>query len=151
MFAKRQTLCALAIVLISGTFVACRTMPGKKADRQLAEESAEAPPPSPPSSSVYALPVGVVEMVEGEAGFILVRSSRGLQIEPGTVLTIHGNSGQPAASAVVSPARKGAFITADISSGTPVKGQQVTMAYDPSARTTAPPLDQGSNAIQVLE
>ena len=84
---------------------------------------------------------------------MLIRSSRTFQIEPETVLMIRGSQGEPLATVKVSPARKGAFLTADIVEGAPKVGQAVTMDYTavrsqqaPSAPVAPPPSD-----IQVLE
>lgn len=101
-------------------------------DPSAADPAAEAALPANP-----VLPIGVVQHVDEVARFILIRSSRGFQIEPGTLLTVHGNHSEPTATVKVSPARKGAFLTADLVEGTPKPGQTVTMAYVP-AGTPAP-------------
>ncbi len=85
---------------------------------------------------------------------MLIRSSRGLQLEPGTVLSLHGSHGETTARVEVSPARKGPFLTADFIDGLPAKGQQVTMIYQrPSPGTSVDPFAPVSapDAVQVLE
>ncbi len=99
------------------------------------------------------LPVGTVELVDEAGEFVLVRSRRGLQLEPGSHLTIHGDQGETVATVSVSPARKGPFLTADIVSGSPKKGQRATAPY--SAGASPPPPFPGPadtpDAIQILE
>lgn len=140
------------MVLLAG-LGGCRTTPGKKGGEATEEGSATAQdsPPSPPMT----LPVGLVHHVDETARFVLIRSSRGLQLDSGTVLTIHGNQGQLAARVEVSPARKGAFLAADFLDGLPEKGQQVTMEYQgptpgnsPAAAALGP---EDADAVQVLE
>lgn len=110
--------------------------------------------PSPALSS-GKLPIGVIELVDGGGGFVLIKSSRMVSIEPDSILDIVGDGGVVIAQVKVSPARKGQFLTADIVSGMPVKGQSVLSNYQ-----TANPVDpaQKSNGstgtgdeIQVLE
>jgi hypothetical protein len=131
----------------------CRTTPGKKGDEATAEGAAtdQDPPPGPP----VTLPVGLVHHVDETARFVLIRSGRGLQLEPGTILTVHGDQGETVARLKVSPARKESFLTADFLDGVPRKGQQVTMEYQsPPREPSAAPAIPGTsdpNAIQVLE
>lgn len=141
----------LAAILSTG-IAGCRTVPwpGGK-EKVAATEDAASPPPQ----AAATLPVGLVHHFDENARFVLVRSSRALQIEPGTTLQVHGNQGDVVATLEVSPARKGPFLTADVRWGTPVKGQQVTMDYhppDPESPEVAPfPTGPDPNAIQVLE
>ncbi len=117
-------------------------------DPSAADPAEEAALPANP-----VLPVGVVQHVDEAARFILIRSSRGFQIEPGTILTVHGNQSQPTATVKVSPARKDAFLTADLVEGAPKPGQTVTMAYAPAgAPAQAPVAPSGSDSdLQFLE
>lgn len=133
---------------------ACKTLPfpGKKKSEEAAavqgagnDASAVAPPAT-------TLPVGVVHLVDTEARFVLVRSSRSLQIEPGTVLSVIGDAGELVARVEVSPARKGAFLTADYVEGLPAVGHRVTMEHRPTPLDPGSPLlGAGSDDIQVLE
>ncbi|MEC5127587.1 hypothetical protein VSU19_12545 [Verrucomicrobiales bacterium BCK34] len=98
------------------------------------------------------IPIGTVHLVNDGGKFVLIRSSRALKIEPGTMIDIIGPGGAPVASAQVSPARRGQFLTADILSGVPATGNQVLMNYTaqepegPSVPGAAPGGD-----IQILE
>lgn len=101
------------------------------------------------------LPVGVVQHVDADARFVLIRSSRGFQIEPGTILTIRGNRGEGEATVKVSPARKGAFLTADFVEGIPSTGQTATLEHlPPAASGGADPFVSAASdagAVQILE
>lgn len=77
------------------------------------------------------IPIGSVHLVNEAGKFVLIRSSRALSVEPGTVIEIIGPGGVPVASASVSPARRGQFLTADILQGVPTVGNQVLMNYSP--------------------
>lgn len=101
------------------------------------------------------LPVGVVQHVDADARFVLIRSSRGFQIEPGTILTIRGNRGEGVATVKVSPARKGAFLTADFVEGIPSTGQTATLEHLPPAASGGAdpfvPAASDAGAVQILE
>jgi hypothetical protein len=103
------------------------------------------------------IPIGTVHLVDTAGNFVLIRSSRMLLLEPDTMITVFDDRGDIAATLKVSPARKGAFLTADILSGTPKTGQQAVMDYDPVKRSdpaAAGGTGQGAGAasdIQVLE
>ncbi len=139
----------LAVGLAAG-LASCRTIgkPGAGTDPSSADG-----PPAAEAPAHAVLPVGVVQHVDEAARFILIRSSRGFQIEPGTMLTVHGNQSEPSATVKVSPARKGSFLTADLVQGTPKPGQTVTMEYTPpGSPVPAPvvPLAPDSD-LQILE
>ncbi len=102
-------------------------------DPPVAGPAAEAALPAPP-----VLPIGVVQHVDEVARFILIRSSRGFQIEPGTILTVRGNQSEPTATVKVSPARKGAFLTADLVEGVPKAGHTVTVEQAPLRNPDGP-------------
>jgi len=147
----RQICRVLILVSVTG-FAGCRTLSFKKDSELTVEETAaaaaaaEAQKPAP-----VTLPVGVIHHVDEAAGFVLIRSSRSLQLEPGTILTVHGGQGVESATVKVSPARKGSFLTADIVGGVPKRGEQTTMQYS-SQSIEAPPMGAPeSNEIQVLE
>ncbi|MEM7602546.1 MAG: hypothetical protein AAF357_14155 [Verrucomicrobiota bacterium] len=99
------------------------------------------------------IPVGAVHVVRPDEGFVLIRSTRFLQLEPGTGLVVIGDRGVETSQLRVSPARKGQFVTADIISGMPQVGDQALMDYVDSR--TLPSQSSGSTApeeeIQVLE
>jgi len=137
---------ALALVLPG-----CKTLSGKKdAAADTDAPAAIEEPPAPPSMKI---PVGTIHHVDPAGGFVLIRSSRILQIEPGTIISVLGDDGTPVGSVEVSPARKGQFLTADILSGTPLAGQRTLMEYtQPTPGATAPvPGGAGDDDIQVLE
>lgn len=143
----------MATVLLA-VLGSCRTTAGKKGGDAAADEApatARDSPPGPPMT----LPVGLVHHVDETARFVLIRSGRGLQLEPETILTVHGDQGETVARLKVSPARKESFLTADFLEGVPRKGQQVTMEYQspPHEPAAAPSIPDASdpNAIQVLE
>lgn len=134
-------------------FAGCRTAAQKKGEEATAATAAA--DSSSLDSSPITLPVGVVHHVDETARFILIRSSKGLQLEPETILTVHGDQGQEIARVRVSPARKESFLTADFLEGVPVKGQPVTMEYQAASpeRASAPETSvfPDRNAIQILE
>lgn len=139
---RRLLSLALALALAGGV-VACRSLPAKGEKGQ----EAAAPAPEP-----MRLPTGTVELVDEAGGFVLIRSGRGLVLEPGTVLTIHGDRGEEVATVSVSPAKKGPFLTADIVAGTPLRGQTSTMAHLPATGGPNPfPTGPDDGAVQVLE
>jgi hypothetical protein len=143
--------CLLLALSFAGGLASCRALP--KLGREKGAEEAAAVKPEAPAPAATLLPTGTVELVDEAGGFVLIRSGRGLQLEPGTMLTIHGDQGEAVATVSVSPARKGPFLTADIVAGSPRKGQRATMAYSPETGrpTPFPSGYEDPNAIQVLE
>lgn len=139
----------LAVGLAAG-LPSCRTLEkaGAGTDPSAADPAVEASTPANP-----VLPIGVVQHVDEVARFILIRSSRGFQIEPGTILTVHGNQSEPTATVKVSPARKGAILTADFVEGAPKAGQTVTMVYAPAGASGSLPVAPIGTVsdLQVLE
>lgn len=136
--ANRLFLIAVFAILLTG----CKTLSWKKdAAAETATEESHAAPS-------MKIPVGTIHHVDPAGGFVLIRSSRLLQIEPGTTISVHGDDGMPVASVEVSPARKGQFLTADILNGTPLVGQRTLMEYAPPAPGAPAPEDDD---IQVLE
>lgn len=104
-------------------------------------------------SPVMKIPVGSLHVVREDENFVLIRSTRFLQIEPGTDLMVIGNGGVETARLRVSPARKGQFVTADIISGMPKVGDQAVMDYVTPAATAAVPGEApgADDEVQVLE
>ncbi|MDF1826081.1 MAG: hypothetical protein P1U68_15655 [Verrucomicrobiales bacterium] len=96
------------------------------------------------------IPVGSLHVVRPEEGFVLIRSTRFLQVEPGTDLMTYGNGGIETSRLRVSPARKGQFVTADILSGSPKVGDQVLMNHVAGA-PGGMGSDSADDEIQVLE
>lgn len=136
------------LVVLAGIVVSCRSLPGSKKKQNEAAE----PAPVSGAAAPMTLPVGSVHLVDPTGGFVLIRSSRSLALEPGTTLNLLGDGGEPIGQVTVSPARKGPFLTADIISGTPQVGQRVTMEYRPEPAPAGDfPAGDDPNAIQVLE
>ena len=136
----------VALVGILAT-TGCQTMKQDKEEPPAEEQEEEAS---------MKVPVGSIHMVHPDGQFVLIKSSRFLQIEPGTELTTYDISGVPTGRLLVSPARKGVFMTADIIEGAPEAGNHTLMDYTPRQPTQAtpgpaeggpPPEDE----IQVLE
>ena len=165
---RRSLLHALAVPILSAiarlflvsglSFLlpGCTTMPWKKVSTDATETASTdfaTPPEEIPAQPGMKIPVGTIYHVDPAGKFVLIRSSRLLQIEPGTVISVIGAQGEPVASVEVSPARKGQFLTADILSGLPAAGQQTIMDYvRPTPGGTAPtPGSAGADDIQVLE
>ncbi len=139
----------VVLVILAGTAVSCRSLPGWKG------KDSKSTDPADPAATVAPtiLPVGSIQLVDTAGRFVLVRSSKTLDLEPGTMLGVHGEQGEVVAQVQVSPARKGPYLTADFVSGTPLIGQKVTVEHQPKARESilAFPTGDDPNAIQVLE
>ncbi|MEX2580651.1 MAG: hypothetical protein WD342_16460 [Verrucomicrobiales bacterium] len=133
----------LAVPLLA---VGCQSLKSEKKDEAI-EDSASNP-------GEMKIPVGTIHMVDPAGRFVLIRSSRTFQVEAGSAMTSYESGGAATARFQVSPARKGAFLTADIVDGAPEKGEQVLMDYrQPSAASPGdvpPGVDSGSE-VQVLE
>lgn len=98
------------------------------------------------------IPVGKVHLVDQEGRFVLIRSSKVLKVEPGTFITLFDQSGHPAGTVKASPARRGAFLTADIVEGNPMVGQQALMDFSAEKAMEKPEGPAMSDDdIQVLE
>jgi hypothetical protein len=140
-----QWLGTAALVFVLGGLVSCRILPERKNEA----------PAASPAPSANKLPIGVVELVDGDGGFVLIKSSRFITLDPETILDVMGDGGVVTAQVKVSPARKGQFLTADIVSGLPVKGQSVLSTYqspnptNPAQNGSASPGAGGE--VQVLE
>ncbi len=129
-----------ALVAMAGS-TGCSILPEKK---QNADQAGEAIRNQPTK-----IPVGNVHLVNFEKGFVLIRSSRFLDIEPERELLVTGDDGTEIAKLRVSPARKGSFLTADILYGTPQVGNHVLMVHRSAASRNQP--TSRDEAIQVLE
>jgi hypothetical protein len=143
-----------SLLLVTGLTLflpGCKTVSLKK-DSAAATE-APATVEEAPAPEAMKIPVGTIHHVDPAGTFVLIRSSRLLQIEPGTILTVIDNQGAPVASVKVSPARKGQFLTADIVSGVPAAEQRTIMDHAPPAAGSQAPATgrTGAADIQVLE
>lgn len=127
--------------LAIGSVTGCRILPRDGGSSGNAAEAARSEP--------ARIPVGTVHLVDAEGGFVLVQSSRFLDVEPERELFVAGADGSEVARLRVSPARKGSFLTADILRGTPQVGNHVLMEHrSVSARDEA---TEGDDDVQVLE
>jgi hypothetical protein len=81
--------------------------------------------------------IGVVESVNPEQKFVLVRTELRLAVAPGAKLEAHSASGSKS-SLVVTPERKMNFLSADITSGSPAAGDVVTLPAGSAALPPAP-------------
>ncbi|MEM7698845.1 MAG: hypothetical protein AAF236_10615 [Verrucomicrobiota bacterium] len=109
------------------------------------QESAERQQALPPE---VQLPVGTVYSVNSESGFVLIQSGSRFAAAPGTRLTAVGREGTESAVFEVTPARKGAFLVADVVSGIPVAGMTVLMRHNPR---TGAAVEETDDEVQVLE
>ena len=109
---------------------------------------------SPPLADQPAMkvPIGTLHVVRPTENFVLIQSTRFLQLEPGTEIVTYGRGGEETSRLQVSPARKGQFITADIVSGQPRVGDQALMDYavNPGGVTRGT-AESADDEIQVLE
>ncbi|NNE92368.1 MAG: hypothetical protein HKN23_12030 [Verrucomicrobiales bacterium] len=81
------------------------------------------------------LPIGNVQMVQAEDRYVLIRSSRAMQMEPGTELMTYSLNGRPTAKLKLSPEKKGMFVVADIVQGQPAQGDRVVAMGFKNPRT----------------
>lgn len=96
--------------------------------------------------------IGVVELVNPDASFVIVHLNANSPVPEGTELTTISATGQTA-KLKVTPERKNIFITADITTGTPQKGDMVlrgnvtaTGAAAPASGPLPAPAPAGSQA-----
>ncbi len=92
--------------------------------------------------------IGVVELVNPEQNYVLINCEQRLNIPAGTEIMTQNADGSKA-KLKVSPERKGNYITADITEGTPQvrdivlyqvhRGEIASPNVQPSGATTAPP------------
>ena len=79
------------------------------------------------------LQVGQIDMVNEIQKFVLIHAPGRVALSPGTMMDVMGTDGIKA-KVKLAPERKGSYLTADIESGTPAKGDAVVWH-----RTTPPP------------
>lgn len=101
------------------------------------------------------IPVGTIHMIDPQGRFVLIRSSRTFRVDSGTRMTSFASDGTETGIFEVSPARKGAFLTADILQGTPKSGEQVLMDYAnpgvPGTGAAGIPEIGAESDVQILE
>ena len=84
------------------------------------------------------LEVGVVDMVNDVQDFVIIHAPGRVTLKPGTVLDVMSADG-PKAKLKLTPERKGSYLTADVVSGVPTKGDPVIWQETPAVSTPAPP------------
>ncbi len=95
--------------------------------------------PEDKSNDVF---IGIVESVNPEQKFVLIRTELRIAVTPGTVLESHAMNGAKA-SLVVTPERKMNFLSADVREGVPAAGDVVVLP----AHSTAPaPVPAGGSS-----
>jgi hypothetical protein len=80
------------------------------------------PTPGPPPPD--AVQIGTIDMVNPEGKFVLIHSPARTSPPANSVLEVRSAVGQ-SAKVQLTPERKGSYLTADIVSGTPAKGEVV--------------------------
>lgn len=125
---RRPFVLLLALLLII-TGSSCGTIRGviRKARQPKVKETAEDTRP---------VAIGSIEMVNPDDKFVLARLTSNVVLPNGTELSSMGANGQ-IAKLKTTPERKGIFITADIVSGEPKKGDIIHHGGTPAA-TDAP-------------
>jgi hypothetical protein len=120
-------LCWLCLVQLSGC-TALKNSKRKKAAEAMGRNQAEAP---------KEIIVGQIELVNPMSQFVLIRSNRTMEVATDTELGFFHN-GQLAGKIRVTPERKSLFLTADILSGSPAKGDAVMLTTAPVSTAPAP-------------
>lgn len=97
-------------------------------------------PEAPPKPTGQSTLIGMVEMVNPEQNYVLIRCDQVLSIEAGTEVTALRADGRKA-KLVLTPERKGYYLTADIKEGQPAVSDLVLIqsgTLAPPAPATAP-------------
>lgn len=82
------------------------------------------------------LPIGIVHMVHPGGEFVLIQSGRNFHLEPGSKITTYSVGGSETAKLEASAASKGEFLTADVISGKPSRGDRAIANFIPPKRDT---------------
>jgi hypothetical protein len=96
-----------------------------------------------PQPTGQATLIGMIEMVNPEQNYVLIRCDQPFNIKPGTELTALGSDGKKA-KLMLTPERKGHYLTADIKEGQPLVSNLVLIpngslpAATPAATPAAP-------------
>lgn len=112
-------LLSLAVFLGTGCGTVGKLMRKPKEDKK-AEEAAKTEPPKQDAA------IGLIEMVNPEQQFVLVRTEMRMTLLPGTKLITQPQTGNKA-SLIVTPESKQNFISADIVEGYPKRGDVVIL------------------------
>jgi hypothetical protein len=108
--------------------------------------------PAEPTSP-QAEQIGSVSLIHPDYNFVLIQTRKGFSLPDGTVLKCYSPMDMESAKLKTTPARQGNYITADITSGAPKKGDRVL--YDPAGvlkpgKPLAPPPPTGSPQLPAL-
>jgi hypothetical protein len=90
--------------------------------------------------------IGVVESVNPEQKFVLVRTEIRIALAPGTNLECRSANGAKS-TLVVTPERKMNFLSADVAEGTPAAGDIVILPAQAAAEATAKGTPEGVPAL----
>ncbi|MDF1753254.1 MAG: hypothetical protein P1U89_10800 [Verrucomicrobiales bacterium] len=146
------------LLLFSIFFVltGCKTTPAAKfaegKDKKAAQNQKAEPEKKLPVAQSFQISIGTVHMVDQVGKFVLVKSNRATSLEPGTEIVSYGPDSRVTSNLKVSPARKGAYLTADLVQGTPSVGDIVMMVHSTGNApepTGVAGLESGN--VQVLE
>ena len=129
MIRRSASACLAAMLLLSS----CALFGDRKKDPETAPER------SPGGVSV---PIGEIAYVNSDAGFVLVRTGKTIQLKQGTELEARLGM-TPTAILDASPERKRGFVTADIVQGAPQLGDSVFVRVTPQ-----PDLEQRQAAMR---
>ena len=106
-----------------------------------------------PLAEAMQIPIGTVHMVDQDGKFVLIRSSRTTSVDPDTQIITYGPDATMSSHLKISPARKGAYLTADLVDGIPSVGDMVMIVH--TIRKPSPAGfgedESGSIQVQVLE
>lgn len=96
------------------------------------------PPPPKDNRTGQARLIGVIEMVNPEQNYVLINCEERPSLEAGVELIALDSNGQKS-KLVVTPERKGNYLTADIKEGTPSVGCLALQKIRESDKLPAPP------------
>ena len=119
------------------------------------DQSANPQGPALASAQAMQIPIGTIHLVDEVGEFVLIKSSRTTTLEEGTEIFTYGPDARMTSRLKASPARKGAYLTADIESGLPASGDMAMMLHSlRSSSQSSQKLKPGgtpSGEVQVLE
>lgn len=92
--------------------------------------------------------IGVIDMVNPEQHFVLIKTGIQLKLQPGWKLETRPSSGGPKSVLVITPEQKMNFLSADVVEGFPQQGEMVVLP--PQAGSAAAPGAPGSPSAPPL-
>ncbi len=105
------------------------------------------PKPDEDAKKPKDLFIGVIDMVNPEQHFVLIKTGIQLKLEPGWKLETRPSSGGPKSVLVITPEQKQNFLSADIAEGYPQQGEMVVL---PPQGGSAAPAATGSPGALTL-